>query len=431
MDAQMKAEEERRKRLDEKWERIKNKFEGYTFKTNDVGTYAHFDEFSSKPNREFVLQKEFRNRGGWVSKDKWRYEWAEKSDKPNNTKPSYDFIDAWNEEADDVDTQRYRFEEADVTEVMKESDIEKVVAETAKKVNVKVNVVRVGDEKGLNEKVQKGLRRGGKGWFDPKTGEVYIYTPNAVSAADAVKTILHEVVGHKGLRELVGKEQYDDVMMNLYGQLPEEVRADVKKVADKKYKGDIAYAMDEYFAGKAEDGVTPSWWGKVVGAVRSIAKNVFGMDIELSDGDVKYLLWRSYKGLRNESDWFDLAEDIAMRSKNKVGEYAEKVRPAAKLLGTGAERFAGEGDKSLVGVHNLTEEKLMKVLKNGGLANPSTAVIDVDKTDFSAYGNISLVMPSRMVDRKSGRNAGTWTADAWTPTYPPVEKVMSQHGKIG
>lgn len=60
-------------------------------------------------------------------------------------------------------------------------------------------------------------------------------------------------------------------MMGLYGQLPEEVRADVKKVADKKYKGDIAYAMDEYLAGKAEDGVTPSWWGKVVGAVRSIA----------------------------------------------------------------------------------------------------------------------------------------------------------------
>lgn len=83
----------------------------------------------------------------------------------------------------------------------KRKEIEDMVAETAKKVNVKVNVVRAGDEKGLSEKVQKGLRRGGKGWYDPKTGEVYIYTPNAVDATDAVKTILHEAVGHKGLRQ--------------------------------------------------------------------------------------------------------------------------------------------------------------------------------------------------------------------------------------
>lgn len=86
------------------------------------------------------------------------------------------------------------------------------------------------------------------------------------------------------------------------------------------------------------------------------------------------------------------------------------------------------GRKSLVGLHNISEEKLRKAIKQGGLANPSMAVIDMDKQSHVDYGDITLVAPSSLIDKKTGKNIGTYTADAWTPIYPQVEKQMSKNG---
>ena len=86
------------------------------------------------------------------------------------------------------------------------------------------------------------------------------------------------------------------------------------------------------------------------------------------------------------------------------------------------------GRKSLVGLHNISEGKLRKAIKQGGLANPSMAVIDMDKQAHVDYGDITLIAPSSLIDKKTGKNIGTYTADAWTPIYPQVEKQMSKNG---
>lgn len=87
-----------------------------------------------------------------------------------------------------------------------------------------------------------------------------------------------------------------------------------------------------------------------------------------------------------------------------------------------------EGSKSLIGVHNISEDKILKALKQGGFANPSAAIIDIDRQSHEGYGAISLVLPSSMVEKRAGRNAGTFEQDAWTPTYPQVEKKLSDKG---
>lgn len=87
-------------------------------------------------------------------------------------------------------------------------------------------------------------------------------------------------------------------------------------------------------------------------------------------------------------------------------------------------------DKSLIGVHNISEQKLRKVLKQGGFANPSIAVIDTDKQVHNDYGEISLILPSRKINKSTGKNAGTFESDAWTPMYPVVEKQISSDGGI-
>lgn len=83
-------------------------------------------------------------------------------------------------------------------------------------------------------------------------------------------------------------------------------------------------------------------------------------------------------------------------------------------------------DKSLIGVHNISEQKLRKVLKQGGFANPSIAVIDTDKQVHNDYGEISLILPSRKVNKSTGKNVGTYEGDAWTPMLSYYRKANEQ-----
>ena len=87
-----------------------------------------------------------------------------------------------------------------------------------------------------------------------------------------------------------------------------------------------------------------------------------------------------------------------------------------------------EDEKTLAGVHNITEEKLRKALKLGGLANPSLAVIDTNKSAHDNFGEISFIAPSALVDKRTGKTGGTWITDAYTQRYPSVERQMSEKG---
>lgn len=85
-------------------------------------------------------------------------------------------------------------------------------------------------------------------------------------------------------------------------------------------------------------------------------------------------------------------------------------------------------EKTLAGVHNLSEENLKHVYKMGGLANPSLAVIDTDISDFSNFGEISLVAPKTLIAKDLGNNAGTFGADVYTPRYPNINIEVTEKG---
>lgn len=107
---------------------------------------------------------------------------------------------------------------------------------------------------------------------------------------------------------------------------------------------------------------------------------------------------------------------------------AAKIDNSSETAKENGEKFSLKDEKTLAGVHNITEEKLLKAIKQGGLANPSVAVIDSSKQNHENYGDISLILPSDKVAKRTGKNAGTWQGDAWTPTYPQVERQMSNKG---
>lgn len=159
-----------------------------------------------------------------------------------------------------------------------------------------------------------------KGYYDPRTNEVVLYEPNAEDANDAKRTVLHEVVGHKGLRELIGEKEYDAAMVRLLYLLPEDVRMEVLNRAE-KHAWDAAIAMDEYLAEKAEQEVTMPWWRRVNAWMRAMFRKR-GFDVKLTDADVKYLLWRSRKKLRGD-DAFDMAFDSKLKRAARQSARAE------------------------------------------------------------------------------------------------------------
>lgn len=110
-------------------------------------------------------------------------------------------------------------------------------------------------------------------------------------------------------------------------------------------------------------------------------------------------------------------------------ESAAKIDNSSETTKENGEKFSLKDEKTLAGVHNITEEKLRKALKLGGFANPSLAVIDTNKTGHDNFGEISFIAPSSLLDKRTGKTAGTWITDAYTQRYPSVEREMSEKGR--
>lgn len=107
---------------------------------------------------------------------------------------------------------------------------------------------------------------------------------------------------------------------------------------------------------------------------------------------------------------------------------AAKIDNSSETAKEKGEKFSLKDEKTLAGVHNITEEKLRKALKLGGFANPSLAVIDTSKSGHDNFGEISFIAPSALLDKRTGKTGGTWITDAYTQRYPSVEREMSEKG---
>ena len=92
-------------------------------------------------------------------------------------------------------------------------------------------------------------------------------------------------------------------------------------------------------------------------------------------------------------------------------------------------RFSLKDEKTMFGMHNISIDKLRKAIKQGGFAAPSMGVVDSKNGIYSDYGEITLIPKAEKLAKRTGKNAGTFTADAWTPTYPQVERIMNKQGE--
>lgn len=108
---------------------------------------------------------------------------------------------------------------------------------------------------------------------------------------------------------------------------------------------------------------------------------------------------------------------------------AAKIDNSSETAKENGEKFSLKNEKTMFGMHNISVDKLRKAIKHGGFAAPSMGVVDSKNGIYSDYGEITLIPKAEKLAKRTGKNAGTFTADAWTPTYPQVERIMNKQGE--
>ena len=202
----------------------------------------------------------------------------------------------------------------------------------SKKFNTTIRIVNDPKElKSTNAERQARMRRS-KGFYDPATGEVVVVVPNNATVEDMAETVFHEVVAHRGLREMIGEENYDAFCDEVYNHLKDDLKKEVDEETTRRfvnepgkgYEHHRRVAVDEMFGRmsekgfedftKAERGIWAKLKAKVLEAINKFLGSLkLPKWVKLGDNELRYMLWRSHERLRSKGDYVDMARDAVKR----------------------------------------------------------------------------------------------------------------------
>jgi hypothetical protein len=122
-----------------------------------------------------------------------------------------------------------------------------------------------------------------EGFFD--AGKVYIVASEMRNARDIVRVVMHETLGHYGLRGAFGKE-----LESILKQMTVMRRADVLKKAaqyglDPSDKRDMLIAAEEVLAEMAQNNPQLGFVQRAIAAIRSWLRKM-GFDIKMTDAEI-------------------------------------------------------------------------------------------------------------------------------------------------
>lgn len=138
-----------------------------------------------------------------------------------------------------------------------------------------------------------------KALYDADTGKVYVVSNAHTTPEDVVKSALHEIVAHHGLRQLLGKDM-DPLLGEVYLKAKDRERMNhILKLyeLDPKNAEDRFIAAEEYLAHMAETHENPSLYNRVVALVRNFLRKL-GVVKAYSDNDLYDLLTKTRKAAR-------------------------------------------------------------------------------------------------------------------------------------
>ena len=262
------------------------------------------------------------------------------------------------------------------------------VSELAKTLNLD-NVEVITDTSGL-----QGRKAEAKGFYSKSNGKITVVVPNHIDIEDVEKTLLHEAVAHYGLRKLFG-EHFDTFLDNVYQHAEEEIRKEIVKLAANN-GWDFRTATEEYLAGLAEntnfENADYSFFTKIKELFLKMLNGIGFKNwrsVELSDNELRYLLWRSYENLKEPGHYRSIlgeAADVAKQYELGVGNYAESESASERAAETsyGIEEVNRKFNEDL---QKLNEDNADKVIL--WLGSPSNILLaaGVEHKPMKLYGN--------------------------------------------
>ena len=202
----------------------------------------------------------------------------------------------------------------------------------SKKFNTPIRIVADAKELTSDNAERQARMRKSKGFYAPATGEVVIVIPNNANVEDVAETVFHEVVAHKGLREMIGEENYDAFCDEVYDHLKDDLKEQVDEETTRRFMNEPGkgyaharrVAVDELLGRMAEKGFEDftkaerGIWAKLKAKVLEAINKFLGSLklpkwVKLGDNELRYMLWRSHEKLRTKGDYVDMARDAAKR----------------------------------------------------------------------------------------------------------------------
>lgn len=260
--------------------------------------------------------------------------------------------------------------------------------------------------------------RNKKGGYDVRSGNVIVVIPNHADVEDVAETVFHEVVAHKGLREMLGEENYDAFCDEIYGHLKDDLKRQVDTEAgrrfmrepEKGYEHHRRVAVDELFGRMAEKGFEDftkaerGIWAKLKAKVLEAINKFLGSLklpkwVRLGDNELRYILWRSHERLgarakaqeqvQNEAlDFVDMARDVAKRAELGLNKSDVIVMRSRKTMADRIEEsfdaaVAGELTGKPVEIGRLTKEGREYLEKLSGLKLKETVSFVLNPSDLA------------------------------------------------
>ena len=289
------------------------------------------------------------------------------------------------------------------------------VQQMGEKLHTDINIIEdVNEITHPNAAVQE-RRRKSKGWYDTATGQVNIVLDNNKNIDDVKASVGHETIAHKGLRELVGEENYDEFLDETYQHLRDDLKKGVDDAAGrafiddttkngkraKSYEQHRRTAVDELFGRMAEKPFEEfsegerTLWQKIKATVRRLLDKFLGSLklpkwFELGDNELRYILWRSKERLeRGKEHPIDLARDIVKREELGLTDEARYNMGDAPETFKARQRRAAENKGTVMPGLNDAQVKVVDVPRHpytGSIKEASKQAIDAAKAKFVPNG---------------------------------------------
>ena len=265
-----------------------------------------------------------------------------------------------------------------------------------------------------------------KGWYSPGNGKIYVNLASHLTPEDVKATILHEAVAHKGLRALLGEESFGALCDAVYRSMPKKRQ----KAYEDTYKNIYPNAAeaelrriiaDEYMARLAEGGVRQSIPQRIISAIREFLRSV-GIDLEINDADLRYLLHASYKNIK-DADAVTVVNNSALLARLRKAAEETHIKSEAESLFR-----LGDNNKTFSERVNRAVENKGTVMPN--LAEENLKVINIPKHKYK--GSVGEVKKQAEEDARKKYQGKTLyydnygTAFDYTISGESIEKSVSK-----